>query len=155
MKTKLPPGPIRPPGNYFQSDCVPSEIKRCQDLLNTSGWGDSLRHLHLSAARRGFVFVIMTMRRRRRPVADGGGDVVLTGVKWQLGLVVVFWGAGGEFQAVGDLALGHRGDARSYIFNNYVGMPTRRLVTARPTCHGRRPRPAGATGAPPARTSII
>lgn len=69
-------------------------------------------HLHLCAARRGFVFVMMMMT--RRPVADGGGDVALTGVKWQLGLVVVVWGAGGEFQAVGDLALGH-GGGRTFI----------------------------------------
>lgn len=77
-----------------------------------------LLHLHLCAARRGFVFAMMLMM--SRPVADGGrgGDVALTGVKWQLGLVVVVWG--GEFQSVGDLALGHEGGGgvRSYIFNN-------------------------------------
>lgn len=70
-------------------------------------------HLHLCAARRCFVFVMMMMS---RPVADGGGVVAPTGVKWQLGLVVVVGGMGCEFQAVGDLALGHGGGTDVHTF---------------------------------------
>lgn len=154
MKTKLPPGPIRPPGNYYLLDCVLLETsyrrafeqtlvrktwfrrftRGSENLCRLSSGGSGCSDYELTrlypnlTADNPRLMEVTVMSRRQ---ADGSR---LAGVFCR-----GYWEVSWIRRVAGRASAWLEGHGESYIFNGFQGLLTQLLVTAHPTCHGTGP----------------